>query len=241
MRDILRQKLAEKRAHPVIEYESEVSDSDDGAVVPQKLYDELQERYAAMKAQVRELKSKASSSPSMMEDHLKAISTTLARVEEKIDQHEYVSPETTMLSEPPLKKANFQTDGVTVTINETVSMPLDQWLHCQRESFFEKESLFVRSMALALWGKDTLKNRSTEGRVSNRLRKQPEATAKPQLSPEKIGVLEDCFEDWPVKRGASGPCLKERLNSLKGHLISALRDAARPAKDTPTTPTNATS
>ncbi|XP_064472836.1 BEN domain-containing protein 5-like [Ornithodoros turicata] len=226
IREITKQKLQERREHPLIN--SEDSD-DDGAVVPQRIYDELKERYESLKCQLRELKSKPDSSQVQQEStivHLNTIHGILQRIEEKLEQDRRVSSEGAS-AEPCVKKAKFTTDGSNVTINDTVTLPLYQWLHCQRE---KKESLFVRGMALALWDKETLQNRSTEGKVSNRFRKSPDATAKPQLSPEKMAVLEDCFEDWLVDHGASGPCLKERLGSLKGHLIATLRDAAKAPK-----------
>lgn len=73
-----------------------------------------------------------------------------------------------------------------VCVNDSVTLSLDQWVACQRQ---KKESKFVRSLATAIWGRNILKNRSTSGKVSNRLINDGGA-AKPPLTPTKLNVLE---------------------------------------------------
>lgn len=51
-----------------------------------------------------------------------------------------------------------------------------------------KDTIFVKDLATAIWGKDNLKGRSLEGIPCNRLKSQG-ATSKPALTPEKLAVV----------------------------------------------------
>ncbi|KAL1256015.1 hypothetical protein QQF64_014076 [Cirrhinus molitorella] len=59
-----------------------------------------------------------------------------------------------------------------------------------------KDSLFVKEMAVALWGTATLQRRSVSGKECPTNRNSP----KPPLTPSKLQVLRVCFSDWLKKK-----------------------------------------
>lgn len=113
------------------------SDIDDGAVVIEKIYNDLKERYRVLKSRLREMQSKPECPQqqygTIIEEHFQALHVPLARIGEKMDQSRQVSQQRSTTAQPRPKKAKFSTDEENVTINDTVTMPLYQRLHCHRE------------------------------------------------------------------------------------------------------------
>ncbi|KAM7311212.1 uncharacterized protein ISCGN_008119 [Ixodes scapularis] len=226
MRKVLSMKLQQKRNSPLFsDHGTSCSDSDDGAVVPEKVYQELVAKYRRAKESIKELNTKIdnlkTAGPSQFED----IISRLEQIEKKLDKSTSVLS-AKQCTEPIPKKARLTTNGETVCINNVATIALTQWLTCQRQ---KKESLFVRNLTVAMWGKESLQQRSTQGKPANR---GPAAgTQKPQLTPEKVAALEDCNEDWLRQHGASGDILVERMEHMNSHVISTIRDCNRVKKN----------
>ena len=54
----------------------------------------------------------------------------------------------------------------------------------------KQPSLFVKQLAVAVWGSDTLSKRLVEGKVCPRLKGQK---PRPPLTPTKLQAVEACF------------------------------------------------
>ncbi|KAM7298247.1 BEN domain-containing protein 5-like [Ixodes scapularis] len=236
MKQIISEKLSQKRKNPLFpearsakharyESHSDTDSGDDGAVVPKKLYDDLHQKYLALKKTTRELKEdveKMRTREAKNTDILDVILEGVNSIKSKLESTGAGCSINANTKHDIVKKAKLRTDGRTVCVNDSVTLSLDQWVTCQRQ---KKESKFVRSLATAIWGRNILKNRSTSGKVSNRLINDGGA-AKPPLTPTKLNVLEACYEDWLREHGASGDVLAERMAAMTTHINSAVRDLA---------------
>ncbi|XP_040069902.1 BEN domain-containing protein 5-like [Ixodes scapularis] len=191
-----------------------------------QLYDDLHQKYLALKKTTRELKEdveKMRTREAKNTDILDVILEGVNSIKSKLESTGAGCSINANTKHDIVKKAKLRTDGRTVCVNDSVTLSLDQWVACQRQ---KKESKFVRSLATAIWGRNILKNRSTSGKVSNRLINDGGA-AKPPLTPTKLNVLEACYEDWLREHGASGDVLAERMAAMTTHIYSAVRDLGR--------------
>ena len=71
-----------------------------------------------------------------------------------------------------------------ISIGAGVSIGKHQWDALQSQ---QKHSLFVKGLAVAVWGTDTLKDRSLDGKVCPRFKNEREP--RPPLSPEKLKAV----------------------------------------------------
>ncbi|CAN7998152.1 unnamed protein product [Ixodes hexagonus] len=192
------------------------------------LYDDLHQKYVALKKTARELKEdieRMRTREGNNADLLNGILEGVNCIQSKLDSTGAGAWRllNTNTKHDVVKKAKLRTDGRTVCVNDSVTLSLDQWIACQRQ---KKESKFVRNLATAIWGREILRNRSMSGKVSNRLINDGGA-AKPPLTPTKLNVLEACYEDWLSAHGPSGDVLAERVAAMTKHINSAIRDLGR--------------
>ncbi|XP_046408446.1 BEN domain-containing protein 5-like [Ischnura elegans] len=80
-----------------------------------------------------------------------------------------------------------------------------------------KDTIFVKDLATAIWGKENLRGRSIEGIPCNRLKSQG-ATTKPALTPEKLAVVKDTFEDWLRSKNIEEEEITLRLKKYKSYI-----------------------
>uniref|UniRef100_A0A9J8BJ12 BEN domain-containing protein n=1 Tax=Cyprinus carpio carpio TaxID=630221 RepID=A0A9J8BJ12_CYPCA len=78
-----------------------------------------------------------------------------------------------------------------------------------------KDSLFVKEMAVALWGTATLQRRSVSGKECPTNRH----SQKPPLTPSKLQVLRVCFSDW-LKQKEPERGEREKREKQVGYYIS---------------------
>ncbi|XP_034088300.1 BEN domain-containing protein 5-like [Gymnodraco acuticeps] len=78
-----------------------------------------------------------------------------------------------------------------------------------------KDSLFVKELAVAIWGTAELMGRSVSGKDC------PSKTteAKPPLTPCKLGTVKECFRGWLIKQNME-KTEREKREKLSGYLIS---------------------
>lgn len=69
-----------------------------------------------------------------------------------------------------------------------VLLDKQKWKAIQR---MDSHSKFCKSLAVAIWGLETLKERSVTGSKSNAIKG---SVAKPPLSPEKVGVIRGSYK-----------------------------------------------
>lgn len=76
-----------------------------------------------------------------------------------------------------------------VCIGEGIWLPEEKWRWISKAS---KDSIFCKELAVAVWGSEVLKDRSTEGKICNRF-KQMGAVAKPPLTPARYQAVKSKY------------------------------------------------
>ncbi|XP_064197255.1 BEN domain-containing protein 5-like [Anguilla rostrata] len=88
---------------------------------------------------------------------------------------------------------------------------------------------FCKDLAVAIWGSEVLRNRSTEGKVCNRLKGQG-AVAKPPLTPEKYQAAKDSFKRWLLEKGVPEPEVAARSRKIGQYASEKIMDINKSIK-----------
>ncbi|XP_041833804.1 BEN domain-containing protein 5-like [Melanotaenia boesemani] len=78
-----------------------------------------------------------------------------------------------------------------------------------------KDSLYVKELAVAIWGSSELKQRSVSGKECP----TKNTEAKPPLTPDRLGTLKDCFYRW-LRAQDLEKAEVDRRSKLVGFFIS---------------------
>ena len=89
-----------------------------------------------------------------------------------------------------------------------------------------KDSLFVKELAVAVWGSAVLKNRSLTGKECP----TSKAAAKPPLTPEKVTAVRECFHWWLQRQNVSGDDLLKRKKAMGKYISEKIQDINRKEK-----------
>ncbi|KAJ8050392.1 BEN domain-containing protein 5 [Holothuria leucospilota] len=92
----------------------------------------------------------------------------------------------------PFSSTSSRQSG-TSYINFITGMGGKNWEEKQWEALrrHPKHSLFVKNLAVSVWGSEILKNRSVHGKACNRFKGKKET--KQPLTPVKLDAVKDCF------------------------------------------------
>ncbi|KAL3042109.1 hypothetical protein OYC64_020122 [Pagothenia borchgrevinki] len=255
---ILTEKKALKNKNPLYSTEKKrkreetlpdsFSDSDeDGGVVPQKMYDDinikyrqLQRKHQALTNDLDQCKQKSTeleNGKSELEQEVVTYREANLTLQHNIDKllKEIFSQrsETSRTCEPAIPP--LTPPGQNTTSEREPDQPIhgprqmeikdgkihigtDIWL---REEVWRKidsttkDSLFVKELAVAIWGTAELMGRSVSGKEC------PGKTieAKPPLTPCKLGTLKECFRGWLTKQNVE-KTEREKREKLAGYFIS---------------------
>ncbi|XP_030641081.1 BEN domain-containing protein 5-like [Chanos chanos] len=93
----------------------------------------------------------------------------------------------------------------------------------------KNDSRFCKDLAVAIWGSEVLLNRSTEGKVCNRLKAQG-AVAKPPLTPEKYQAVKDSFKTWLLEKGVSESEVAMRSRKIGQYISEKIMDIKKAQK-----------
>ncbi|XP_047007003.1 uncharacterized protein LOC108257524 isoform X2 [Ictalurus punctatus] len=172
-------------------------DSDEESVVSYKLYQELQDR--------------------MQTQHTMYTENTECSYEPYED---VLDPKVTEFEEPPPEDL-VEKDFGRVDLGHGVLLDNQKWKAIQR---MDSHSKFCKSLAVAIWGLETLKERSVTGSKSNAIKG---SVAKPPLSPEKVGVIRECLKDRLQQRGYQKEEVDGQLRLVRRFLSEKICDIKR--------------
>ncbi|XP_066533669.1 BEN domain-containing protein 5-like [Hoplias malabaricus] len=114
-----------------------------------------------------------------------------------------------------------ENDCGNVDLGYGVLLDKQRWKTIQR---IDSHSKFCKSLAVAIWGIETLKERTVTGSRSNAVR---ESVAKPPLSPEKVGVIRDCLKERLQQRGYQKEAVDGQLRLVRRFLSEKICDIKR--------------
>ncbi|KAG7316648.1 hypothetical protein KOW79_020189 [Hemibagrus wyckioides] len=244
--DLMKRQITVKRQRDFL-------DSDDESVVSYKLYQELQDSYVTLKKRLREkdviIAEKDAAIRKLSEkcrrmtvelDKIRQLNICLQeqlflKEEGSQPQHmihtentecfyepyEHVLvPKVKELKEPPPEDFTEKDFG-RVDLGHGVLLDRQKWKAIQR---MDSHSKFCKSLAVAIWGLETLKERSVTGSKSNAIKG---SVAKPPLSPEKVGVIRECLKERLQQRGYQKEEVDGQLRLVRRFLSEKICDIKR--------------
>ncbi|TSK58103.1 BEN domain-containing protein 5 [Bagarius yarrelli] len=199
-------------------------DSDEESVVSHKLYQELQDSYVTLKKHLREkdvvIAEKDAAIRKLKPQTQQTIYTE--NMECLYEPYENVLiPKLKDLKEPPPDNYFIEKDFGTVDLGHGVLLDKQKWKAIQR---MDSHSKFCKSLAVAIWGLETLKERSVTGSKSNAIKG---SVAKPPLSPEKVGVIRECLKERLQQRGYQKEEVDGQLRLVRRFLSEKICDIKR--------------
>ncbi|XP_041036332.1 BEN domain-containing protein 5-like isoform X2 [Carcharodon carcharias] len=107
-----------------------------------------------------------------------------------------------------------------------IEIPEREWriVNSQRTN-----SLFVKSLAVAIWGTATLRDRSVCGRVCPRFIHTGgiPPKAKPPLSPRKLNAVKACFTHHLHTQGLSAEAVTNEVKKMNNYITEKIQDLNR--------------
>ncbi|XP_078390907.1 uncharacterized protein LOC144672782 isoform X2 [Cetorhinus maximus] len=107
-----------------------------------------------------------------------------------------------------------------------IEIPEREWrtVNSQRTN-----SLFVKSLAVAIWGTTTLRDRSVCGRVCPRFIHTGgiPPKAKPPLSPRKLNAVKACFTHHLHTQGLSAEAVTNEVKKMNNYITEKIQDLNR--------------
>ncbi|XP_073720069.1 uncharacterized protein [Misgurnus anguillicaudatus] len=89
-----------------------------------------------------------------------------------------------------------------------------------------KDSLFVKELAVCIWGSSTLANRSLEGKSCPTTKSTP----RPPLTPHKYRTLKSCFQKWLEGKNLDEEELKNRVGKLGRYVTEKYKTSTKGKK-----------
>ncbi|XP_051954349.1 BEN domain-containing protein 5-like isoform X1 [Xyrauchen texanus] len=207
------------RAHTLSDSLSEEDDDDDddgGGVVPEKLFEEAKKKQQLyikkinnMSLQLQETKNKLEEQEKLRTE-IEAENKELRSLNMQLQQQllkALKSSSTAKCSDPgaPSPKETLQKSGCLNEVEPSVSSEGDEihlggdvrvrreaWSRIQNST---RDSLFVKELAVAIWGTKTLAERSLTGKECPTTK-----TSRQPLTPQKLQTLKVCFKEWLDKK-----------------------------------------
>ncbi|XP_054603132.2 BEN domain-containing protein 5-like [Nothobranchius furzeri] len=231
-------------------FEDDTEDDDnDGGVVPQKLYEEAikkqcfyQKKYSCMCLQQQEMEKR-------MQEQEKSLSTmesenkTLRELNIELQQHLMKALKSTSSKSSDPATQNSKTlyiaesgseDGVeTPRCPEGEEIHLGGGVYIRREAWSRiknqsKDSLFLKELAVAIWGTKTLGQKSLTGKACPTTK----STRQP-LTPKKLETLRACFKEWLINKKLEEPELQARWVKAGRYLTEKIMDINKQKNKTP--------
>ncbi|XP_056615875.1 BEN domain-containing protein 5-like [Triplophysa dalaica] len=110
-----------------------------------------------------------------------------------------------------------------VDIGEGVLIHSEKWKKIQANL---KDSLFVKELAVCIWGTSTLANRSLEGKSCPTTKSDP----RPPLTPHKYRAIKGCFQKWLEGKSLEEAELKARTGKVGRYLTEKIQDINKKIK-----------
>lgn len=199
---------------------------EDVSVVPYKLHEQLQDKYILLKRKNKDnerlLAEKTSKIQNLQEankqlsEELSTIRSLNLRLQEQLLDILKQSRDSAFKSgsrEPGAKQEPAVTpemdeDG-KIKLGPGVFLTCDKWERVQES---KSHSQFCKSLAVAIWGTEGLKERSVTGVKSNAVNN---SVPKRPLSPQKMTVIKDCLRDRLMKLGYPKDAIEQQLSLVR--------------------------
>ncbi|KAJ8286465.1 hypothetical protein GJAV_G00039540 [Gymnothorax javanicus] len=229
--------MKEKKAK--ITKKREREESDEEVSVPYKLYEDLQDKYILILKKTKDnemlLAEKTAKIQTLQEknkelsEELKTIRSLNLRLQEQLlsapgilkkSLPESGSRETGQEAQPEVITPELDKEG-KIKIGPRVFLTNEKW---QRVQEAKSHSQFCKSLAVAIWGTEELKERSVTGAKSNAVK---DSVPKRPLTPEKMTVIRECLRHRLVKRNYPKEAIEQQLALVRRSISEKISDIRR--------------
>ncbi|XP_067309304.1 BEN domain-containing protein 5-like [Pseudorasbora parva] len=237
------------RAHTLSDSLSEEDDDNDGGgVVPEKLFEEARQKQQLylkklnnMFLQLQETKNKLEEQEKMRAE-VEAENKELRSLNMQLQQQllkKLKSSSTANCSDPglPSPKETIPKSGCLIEVEPFESPKVDEihlggGIRVRREAWSRignstRDSLFVKELAVAIWGTKTLGERSLTGKECPTTK-----TTRQPLTPQKLQTLKVCFKEWLEKKNVEETELQARWGKAGRFITEKIMDINRQKKKT---------
>ncbi|XP_064462017.1 BEN domain-containing protein 5-like isoform X1 [Ornithodoros turicata] len=111
-----------------------------------------------------------------------------------------------------------------VQLGEGIFVSSDTWTHLMQQP---ADAAFCKRLAVALWGNETLAQRSVTGKQSNKDVSKGKTAVYPQLSPVKVTCMSSAFWHYLLSKGCSTEEAPKRHKQLVRYLAQKCADLRR--------------
>ncbi|XP_073717018.1 uncharacterized protein [Misgurnus anguillicaudatus] len=118
------------------------------------------------------------------------------------------------------EKPSASSTGDEIHLGENVRVRSEAWSRIQNS---QRDSLFVKELAVAIWGTKTLGERSLTGKECPTTK-----TTKQPLTPQKFQTLKVCFKEWLAKKNVDDAEMQARLVKAGRFITEKIMDINRP-------------
>ncbi|XP_064462020.1 BEN domain-containing protein 5-like isoform X2 [Ornithodoros turicata] len=116
------------------------------------------------------------------------------------------------------------TEDGQVQLGEGIFVSSDTWTHLMQQP---ADAAFCKRLAVALWGNETLAQRSVTGKQSNKDVSKGKTAVYPQLSPVKVTCMSSAFWHYLLSKGCSTEEAPKRHKQLVRYLAQKCADLRR--------------
>nr|XP_023681381.1 BEN domain-containing protein 5-like isoform X2 [Paramormyrops kingsleyae] len=226
--DILKKRQALKRKQPLcpphsttkrekLIVDDEISSESEDELIQKSKFDELEKRYKLLSRKYQEAIAEGK--------ELRKLNVELQTcLVAKILCGNNTSPGS-IKALPVTTENSFEqiSEKHEVDIGEGVFVHSGKWKKIQDNI---KDSLFVKEMAVCIWGTSTLANRSLEGKSCPTTKSDP----RPPLTPHKFRALKCCFQKWLKGKNLDEGELKARAGKLGHYITEKIQDINKKLK-----------
>ncbi|XP_049457196.1 BEN domain-containing protein 5 [Epinephelus fuscoguttatus] len=221
--------------------DDEDDEDDDGGVVPQKMYEEVQRKYhyhglyRGLRLQLEETKKKLEEQQRLyteveaehkiirklnIELQQQLLCTLNSSLSSKCNDPACSSPRGTPEiadsgSGSPVEPAE-STNKDEIDLGGGVWIRKDVWARVQTNG---RDSLFVKELAVAIWGTKTLGDKSLTGKTcpTTKTNRQP-------LTPQKLQTLKVCFREWLQSKNVDDTEIQARCGKAGRYITEKIMD-----------------
>ncbi|KAJ8340453.1 hypothetical protein SKAU_G00350860 [Synaphobranchus kaupii] len=227
-----------KKKQIITKRQREIPESDDDAVVPFEIHQELQNKCILLKKKQREyedLIAEKEAAVKKLTEKNREMSSEL----KKLRQLNICLQEQLLLQKPGSQQMQVPLmihDTDTVPQSKVLPVPLvkvedgkvdlGSGILLDKKKWYviravKSHSVFCKSLAVAIWGKETLQQRSVTGTKANSVKG---SVAKPPLTPEKVGVIRECLVKRLQEEGYQKEAIDRQLSLVRRAISEKICD-----------------
>ncbi|XP_056270225.1 BEN domain-containing protein 5-like [Pseudoliparis swirei] len=206
--------------------EEDGDDNDDGGVVPETLLKEAKQTQQLYQNKFKEMSLQLQDTRKQLEDQKKrrvaveAENKTLRGLNIELQQQLLKKLKTT--STPietgceSAEEPSVSPYGDKISLEGDINIRKETWVRINRNN---RDSLFVKELAVAIWGTKTLGEKSLTGKECPTTK-----TTRQPLTPKKLQTLKVCFKEWLQKKTLEETELQARWAKAGRYITEKIMD-----------------